>query len=552
MRHVAIYDTTLRDGTQGEGIALSLADKLRVTTLLDALGVAYIEGGWPGSNPKDAAYFEAVRDLDLRHARIAAFGSTVRKGTAPENDPSFTMLVEAETPVVTLFGKTSMLHVTEVLQTTPDENLRMIRDSVRALKALGKMVIYDAEHFFDGVALDLEYGLETVQAAFEAGADAIALCDTNGGTLPWEVARYVQMLRTAFPALAIGIHTHNDSELAVANSLAAVDAGASHVQGTINGYGERCGNANLCSVIPDLELKMGCRALPDGHLRHITRTARAVAEIANLAPNDYMPYVGKSAFAHKAGVHAAAIRRSANSYQHIEPGVVGNEMRVLVSDLSGQGNLITKAEQFGLDVSREEAVRVLDDIKLLEHQGFVFEGAEASVAIRLHRATPGYRPVFTLIDFTAIVEERRGRGSVAEAMVKIDIDGDIVHTAAEGNGPVNALDLALRKALMPRYPRIAEFQLADYKVRILDSGSGTAAITRVLIETQSGVKRWSTVGAGANIIIASWLALVDSVEYGLCVAHPPEDAPTASASQAARQRSQAAEPLSQAKDRVTR
>ncbi len=515
---IAVYDTTLRDGTQREGISLSVADKLRVTELLDTLGVAYIEGGWPGSNPKDAAYFDAVRSLPLKHAKIAAFGSTCRKGSNPDNDPNIQALVDAHTPVVTVVGKTSMLHVTDVLQTTPEENLRMIRESIAYLKSLGKEVIYDAEHFFDGTKLDFEYAFETLHAAQTGGADCLVLCDTNGGSMPWEVDQFVRRVREAFPTIQLGIHTHNDGELAVANTLAAVNAGAVQVQGTINGYGERCGNANLCSIIPDLELKMGIRCLPEGALRHLVTLSRTVAEIANLAPDNHLAYVGKSAFAHKGGIHVAAMRRNINSYQHIEPEQVGNEMRILVSDLSGQGNLLSKAEEFGLDVSSAEAVKVLEDIKRLESQGFVFEGAEASVAVRLHRARPGYQPLFTLIDFTVIVEERRGRGSVAEAMVKLDIGGDIYHTAAEGNGPVNALDLALRKALLPMYPQIAEFQLADYKVRILDGGNGTAAVTRVLIDTQRGAQRWNTVGAGANIIVASWFALMDSVEYGVRLA----------------------------------
>lgn len=514
---VAIYDTTLRDGTQREGISLSLADKLRITRLLDELGVAYIEGGWPGSNPKDAAYFEAVREFDLKNAKIAAFGSTCRKDSDPSEDANIKALVAAETPVVTVVGKTSMLHVMDVLQTTPDENIRMIRESLCYLKSLGKEVIYDAEHFFDGAKLDMEYALDTIRAGIEGGADCVVLCDTNGGSLPWEIARYVQLVREMFPDVAIGIHTHNDGELAVANSLAAVQAGAVQVQGTINGYGERCGNANLCSIIPDLMLKMDVQCLPSGDLTRLTRLSRTVAEVANIAPDDHLAYVGRSAFAHKGGIHVAAIRRNVDSYQHIDPVLVGNEMRVLVSDLSGQGNLLSKAEEFGLDVSRAEALKVLDEIKRLENEGYVFEGAEASVAIRLHRAKPGYQPIFTLVDFTVLVEDRRDRGQLSEAMVKIDLDGDIVHTAAEGNGPVNALDLALRKALMPRYPELAEFQLADYKVRILDGANGTAATTRVLIDTQNGHHRWSCVGAGTNIIQASWLALVDSVEYGLCL-----------------------------------
>lgn len=518
MTRIAVYDTTLRDGTQREGISLSIADKLRITKLLDELGVTYIEGGWPGSNPKDVGYFDAIRDLELKHARIAAFGSTCRKNSDPATDANIQALVDAQTPVVTLVGKTSMLHVTDVLQTTADENLRMIRESVRYLKSLGKEVIYDAEHFFDGIKLDMEYGMDTLQAALDGGADVIVLCDTNGGSLPWEIMRYVEQVQQAFPDVALGIHTHNDGELAVANTLAAVQSGAVHVQGTINGYGERCGNANLCSIIADLQLKMGYECVPQGSLHTLTTLSRTVAEIANLAPDEHLAFVGKSAFAHKGGIHVAAIRRNVDSYQHIDPALVGNKMRILVSDLSGQGNLLSKAEEFGLDVSKAEAVQVLNEIKHLENQGFVFEGAEASVAVRLYRARPDYVPLFTLIDFTALVEERKGRGTVAEAMVKLDVQGDVVHTAAEGNGPVNALDLALRKALVPLYPQLADFQLADYKVRILDSTEGTAATTRVLIDTQNGHRRWSTVGAGTNIIVASWYALVDSVEYGLRVA----------------------------------
>lgn len=482
--------------------------------------MSYIEGGWPGSNPRDADYFDQVRDLDLRHARIAAFGSTCRKGVHPSDDENIRALVEAETPVVTLVGKTSMLHVNDVLQTTADENLRMIEASVRYLKDLGREVVYDAEHFFDGLKLDLEYGMETVAAAVRGGADHVVLCDTNGGSLPWEVARYFRMMREAFPEVSLGIHTHNDSELAVANTIAAVREGATHVQGTINGYGERCGNANLCSIIPDLQLKMGYECVPPDSLVTLTRLARTVAEIANLAPDSHLAFVGRSAFAHKGGIHVAAVRRNADSYQHIEPSLVGNEPRVLVSDLSGRGNLLSKAEELGLDTTRDEAVQVLQEIKQLENQGFVFEGAEASVAIRLYRARPEYLPLFTLIDYTTIVEQRKGRGTVAEAMVKIEMDGEVAHTAAEGNGPVNALDEALRKAMRPLYPQLDEFQLVDYKVRILDGASGTAATTRVLIDTLCGAQRWSTVGAGTNIIQASWLALVDSIEYGLRIAQP--------------------------------
>ena len=515
MQTIAIYDTTLRDGTQREGISLSLHDKLRITQLLDNFGVAYIEGGWPGSNPKDAAYFEAVHELSLKCAKITAFGSTCRKESDPATDPNIMALVDAQTPAVAVVGKTSMLHVTEVLQTTPDENLRMIRDSLRYLKSLGKEVIYDAEHFFDGMKLDFEYALDTLKAAVEGGADWLVLCDTNGGSLPWEVAEYVRTVSQVFPNIKLGIHTHNDGELAVANSLAAVQMGATQVQGTINGYGERCGNANLCSIVPDLQLKMGYFCVPEENLSQLTRLSRTVAEIANLAPDDHLAYVGKSAFAHKGGIHVAAIRRNVDSYQHITPELVGNEMRILVSDLSGRGNLLSKAEEFGMNVSHDETSRVLDEIKMLENEGFVFEGAEASIAVRMRRAQPDYRALFTLIDFTVLVEDRRDRGALSEAMVKLDVNGDVVHTAAEGNGPVNALDLALRKALIPYYPQMADFQLVDYKVRILDSDKATAATTRVFIETQCDGKRWNTVGAGTNIIHASWLALVDSIEYGI-------------------------------------
>ncbi len=518
-QRVAIYDTTLRDGSQREGISFSVADKLQITKLLDELGVDYIEGGWPGSNPKDATYFEQVRNINLQHSKIAAFGSTRRKGISPADDGNIRALVEAKTPVVTVVGKTSMLHVTDVLQTTGGENLKMIEDSLAYLKAQGKEVIYDAEHFFDGAKLDMEYGFDTLAAAVAGGADVIVLCDTNGGSMPWEVAEFVYKARELFPEARFGIHTHNDSEVAVANSLAAVRAGAVQVQGTINGYGERCGNANLCSIIPDLIIKLGRPCLAqDGNLAALTHLSRAVAEIANLAPDTHLPYVGKSAFAHKGGIHVAAIRRNVDSYQHIEPKKVGNMTRVLVSDLAGRGNLLSKADELGLDVSKDEAVQVLNDIKELENAGFSFEGAEASVAVRLRRAAPDYQPLFNLLDFTVIVEDRRGRGQLAEAMVKLNVDGDVVHTAAEGNGPVNALDLALRKALLPEYPALRDIHLVDYKVRILDSENATGALTRVLIDSYNGRERWSTVGAGTDIICASWLALVDGVEYGLSVA----------------------------------
>lgn len=521
--HVQIYDTTLRDGTQGEGISLSVEDKLSITALLDELGVAYIEGGWPGSNPKDAAYFEAVQDLSLKHAKVAAFGMTCRVGSDPATDGNIKALLDARTPVVTVVGKTSMLHVEEVLCTTPEENLRIIRESVTFLKAQGKEVIYDAEHFFDGFKLDADYSFKTLAAAVQGGADLLVLCDTNGGTMYWEIEECFQVARERFPATALGMHAHNDSELGVANSLAAVRAGAVHVQGTFNGYGERCGNANLVSIIPDLEIKMEARCLPDEDaLRRLTYVSRSIAEIANQTPDNSQPYVGKSAFAHKGGIHVAAMRRCVDSYQHIDPERVGNEARFLVSDLSGRGNILTLAEAFNLDTADETARRVLHQIKDMESLGYAFEGAEASVAMMLRREQEGYKAPFRLIDYMVLVAHRDGRGIVTEATVKLDVDGQELYTVADGNGPVNALDRALRKALLPVYPQLAEFHLADYKVRIVDEARATAATTRVLIDTRNGSKRWSTVGASTNIIEASWRAVFDSIEYGLLMLHTDE------------------------------
>jgi 2-isopropylmalate synthase len=513
---IQIYDTTIRDGTQREGISLSCDDKLRIARKLDEFGVAFVEGGWPGSNPKDAEFFERARDIPWRTARIAAFGSTCRVGGRPEDDANIKALVDARTPVCTVVGKTWTLHVTDVLRTTLDDNLRIVEQSLAYLKAQGRRVIYDAEHFFDGYKADRSYALETLRAAVRGGAETLVLCDTNGGSMPWEVSEIVRSVRATLNH-PLGIHTHNDGECAMANSLAAVREGAIQVQGTINGYGERCGNANLCSIIPNLELKLGLRCLPEGNLRHLYEVGHFVAEVANLAPDEHLAYVGKSAFAHKGGIHVAAMRRNEVSYQHVDPALVGNQMRVVVSELSGRGNLLSKAEEFGID-SAADVTDVLNEIKTLEARGFSFEAAEASVAVMMKRQQPGYKPPFELIDFTANVDHRAGRGIFAEATVKVRVDGEVMHTAAEGTGPVNALDTALRKALVQRYPEIATFHLADYKVRILDGGNGTAAVTRVLIDTQSGNRRWSTVGASSNIIEASWRALADSVEYGLAVA----------------------------------
>jgi len=518
MTFIQIYDTTLRDGTQSEGFNISASDKVRIARKLDDLGASFIEGGWPGSNPKDAEFFERARDMEWKNARVAAFGATCRAKGGPEDDANIKALLDARTPVCTIFGKTWTLHVTDVLLTTFEDNLRIIEQSVTYLRANDRRVIYDAEHFFDGYKADPAYAVETLKAAIRGGAETVVLCDTNGGTMPWEVEQIIREIRPTIQH-PIGIHTHNDGECAVVNSLVAVREGAVQVQGTINGVGERCGNANLVSILADLELKLGMRCLPDGNLTKLTELSHFVDEVANITPNDHLPYVGRSAFAHKGGVHVAAMRRSAQSYQHVPPESIGNKMRVVVSDLSGRGNLLSKAEEHGVEVEGDEVISVLNEIKELEARGFSFEAADASVAMMLKRQEMYYQPPFELIDFLVNVEHRTGRGIFAEAMVKVRVKGEVLHTAAEGNGPVNALDLALRKALVPTYPQLAMFHLADYKVRILDSDNGTEATTRVLIDTQNGTQRWSTVGASANIIEASWLALVDSVEYGLLIAH---------------------------------
>jgi 2-isopropylmalate synthase len=523
---VILYDTTLRDGTQGEGVSLSCDDKLRIARRLDEFGMKYIEGGWPGSNPKDMEFFErAQSELSLKHARIAAFGSTCKAGVEPGDDPQVQLLIQANTPVVTIFGKTWELHVTEVLRTTMAENLRMIRATVQFLKQHGKEVIYDAEHFFDGFKANPEYALSTLQAAIIGGATSVVLCDTNGGCLPWEIEEAVQVVYRellgmddeTLPAAAhvtLGIHAHNDSETGVANTLAAVRQGATQVQGTINGYGERCGNANLVSIIPDLQLKMRYEVLPPAKLAQLTDLSRYVSELANLSPDSHQPFVGSSAFAHKGGTHVNAVVKQVMSYQHVDPQMVGNETRVLVSELSGKDNIAVKRKEFGLtDLSREEERQVLQQIKELENAGFAFESAEASVELMLRRMRKGYQQPFSLIDYTANVEHRHGRGIFSEATVKVQVGDEIFHEVAEGNGPVNAMNLALRKAIQQFYPRLSEVHLTDYKVRILDSKSGTAAMVRVLIDSTDGEHSWTTVGASTNIIEASWIALADGVEY---------------------------------------
>ncbi|NOZ01934.1 MAG: citramalate synthase [Deltaproteobacteria bacterium] len=510
-----IYDTTLRDGTQREGLSLSREDKIRIAVRLDKLGVAFIEGGWPGSNPKDAEFFERARDIEWHTASITAFGSTCRVQAAVEDDANLRALADAGTPVCAIFGKSWRLHVTEVLKTTPDENLRLIQQSIAWLVEQGRRVIFDAEHFFDGYQDDPVFAMETLRAAERGGAEALVLCDTNGGTLPWLVEKIVKQV-AADTSTRLGFHGHDDGGFAVANSLVAVRAGATHVQGTINGYGERCGNANLCSIIPDIELKMGLKCLPDSGLAQITEVSRFTAEVANLAHDDHMPYVGRSAFVHKGGIHVAAMRRNAESYSHVAPEVVGNESRVVVSELSGRGTVVHKAEELGVRVGPDMDVGdVLAQIKINEAKGFSYEAAGASVALMVARRATGYTPPYELVDYMVNVERRRGRGTFAEATVKVEVGGRIAHTAAEGDGPVNALDRALRKALLPHYPELAEIKLVDYKVRILDGDKATQAMTRVLIDTSDQKRTWGTVGASANIIEASWRALTDAIEYGL-------------------------------------
>jgi 2-isopropylmalate synthase len=514
--NVILYDTTLRDGAQREGISFSVGDKLKIAQRLDRLGVAYIEGGWPGSNPKDMTFFGEVSELRLERAIVTAFGSTRRADTTAEEDANIQALIAANTPAVAVVGKSWDLHVHQVLNTTPEENLRMIADSVRYLKAKGREVIYDAEHFFDGYRADPVYALQTLATAAEAGADVLVLCDTNGGAIPSAVAIIVAEVRRA-TTTPLGIHAHNDGEMAVANSLTAVEMGAVHVQGTINGYGERCGNANLCSIIPALKLKMGYDCITDEQLSTLVETARYVSELANLSLDPNLPYVGHSAFAHKGGMHVNALVKCEESYQHIDPSLVGNRNRVIVSELSGKSNIAYKAREYGLDLvgDAEQNQQVVQRIKVLESRGFQFEGAEASVELLIRRVQPDYAPPFELINFHVLVSNSENGNMAAEAIVKIKVGDQVMHTAADGNGPVNALDAAVRKALLPFYPRLADVHLMDYKVRILDGGAGTAAQTRVLIDSSNGHRTWSTVGCSANIIEASWQALTDSLEYAL-------------------------------------
>ncbi|MCC7518612.1 MAG: citramalate synthase [Verrucomicrobiae bacterium] len=514
---VSLYDTTLRDGTQAEGVNFSFQDKLRLVEKLDAFGVHYVEGGFPGSNDKDIAFFKAARKLRLKHARLAAFGATRRPRGAVASDPQVRLLLDSGTPVTTIVGKSWLLHVREVLRTTPEENLAMIADTVRHLKRHGREVIYDAEHFFDGYKADTGYALRALAAAAEAGADWIVLCDTNGGSLPREVGEITRAVISALP-VKIGIHTHNDGGFGVANALAAVEAGATQVQGTINGYGERTGNCNLVTVIPNLQLKMGRKTVPVSSLRRLRPLSLFVDDLANLRPDPRAPFVGDSAFAHKGGQHVNAMAKSPVTYEHLAPELVGNRRRVLVGELSGRSAVLMKARDLGmrLDADSPEVREILAQVKRLEHQGFEFEAADASFYLLVRRALHRREPPFRLVEYHISMRRAEGqKAGTTEATLKLALKGGLTHTVAEGDGPVNALDGALRKALRPHFPGIARMRLTDYKVRILDSRSGTAARTRVLIESSDDKGDWGTVGVSDNIIEASWQALADSMEYFL-------------------------------------
>ncbi len=510
---IYLFDTTLRDGTQMEGVSLSVEDKLKVARLLDGFGIHYIEGGWPGSNPKDVEFFQAARHLDLKRAKLTAFGSTCRVKSAAQDDANIKALIAAETPAVAIFGKSWTLHVTQVLSTTLDENLRIIADSVAYLKSQGREVIYDAEHFFDGYRADSEYALKTVMTAAAAGADWIVLCDTNGGSLPSWIAGVVAKVRGAVKT-PLGIHTHNDGELAVANALAAVEAGCTQVQGTVNGYGERCGNSNLVSIIPALQLKMGHSCVAPEKLAHLSELSHVVSEIANMRPDPHAPYVGVSAFAHKGGVHVAAVDKVSSSYEHIPPESVGNMRHVVVSELSGRGNVRLRAAELGVATNGDE-LALLAQIKELENQGYQFEAAEGTFELLVRRSKTGYVAPFDVQDVVVITERRRGHDMFVEATVKIKVEDEVMHTVAEGGGPVHALDSALRKALEPHFPALKGLHLTDYKVRILDPESATGAQTRVLLEASHGDDQWSTIGVSQNVIEASCKALADSFELFL-------------------------------------
>ncbi len=523
-KQIYVYDTTLRDGTQHEGMSLSLEDKVKIARRLDEIGVHYIEGGWPGSNPKDIHFFDRARKMRFVHARIAAFGSTRRANVKPKEDANLKRLVESEAPVVTIFGKSWDFHVTEALRVSLDTNLEMIEDSIRYLKSEGREVIYDAEHFFDGFKNNHEYALATVKAAERGGADTIVLCDTNGGSLPRDVEKAIASVRRVVKR-PLGIHTHNDGGLAVANALVAIELGANHVQGTINGYGERCGNMDLTSLLPNLQLKLGYPCLSDGGMRNLYSLSHYVSLVANMPHRDHQPYVGSSAFAHKGGIHVDAVMKHPGTYEHVTPESVGNVRRVLVSELSGTSNVRYKAENFGIELKKgsPETGKVLDKIKDLENEGYEFEGAEASFELLLRRELGLVKGFFELEKLEVIVEKHREKRHFAEpmsdAVLKVRVGGEERYVVAEGDGPVHAMDNAVRKALADFFPEINQIRLVDYKVRVVNVREGTAAKVRVLIESATDTESWTTIGVSTNIIEASWQALVDGIEFGIRQLH---------------------------------
>ncbi len=516
MKRLIVYDTTLRDGAQSEGINFSAIDKIKIAQRLDEFGVDYIEGGWPGSNPKDMEFFSRAREIEWQHAKIAAFGSTRRVKATVREDKNIRLLLEADTPVVTIFGKTWDLHVTDGLRTTLEKNLELISDSVAYLKDQGKEVIYDAEHFFDGFAANPEYALKTLKAAENAGADCLVLCDTNGGNLPHTIIEMIKTVQNAGFKTELGIHAHNDSDVAAANSLVSLQRDVMHVQGTMNGYGERCGNANLCSVIPNAALKLDIPLRPELNLKHLTSLSRYISETANLQHRENAAFVGNSAFAHKGGIHVSAVQRNRRTYEHIVPEEVGNHQRVLVSDQAGQSNVVQKAQEMGLTLSDKDDVRqVVERLKELEHLGYQFEDANGSFEVLIRKTTGRHKSFFELLGARVTIDKHETGELYSEAVVKVRVDGTIEHTASEGHGPIDALDKALRKALEPFYPTLQDMRLVDYKVRVLESQEGTAAKVRVFIETDDDNMVWGTVGVSENIIEASWQALVDRITYKL-------------------------------------
>ncbi len=513
---IDVFDTTLRDGTQGEGVNLSVDDKVRIALRMDEFGIDYIEGGWPGSNPKDIAFFQRVKNLDLKHAKITAFGSTRHARNAPENDPNLSEILKAETEVVTIFGKTWDFHVLHALRVELSDNLKMIEDSVRYLKQNDRFVIYDAEHFFDGYKNNPDYALQTLNAAQSAGADVIVLCDTNGGCLPHEIQEITRTIKGNIEK-QLGIHTHNDSGCGNANALAAVLEGATHIQGTFNGFGERCGNADLSNLIPSLQIKMGYDVVSPEQLKELTHLSLFISELANIPPLSNQPYVGRSAFAHKGGIHVSAVQRNSKTYEHIDPELVGNSTRVLVSELSGQSNIFHRAEELGIKLEKNSPVakRILEKVKQLENEGYFFEAADASLALIIMKELGKHRSFFDLVAYRVLVEQHSSDSPWSEATIRVKVGDKIFFMAGDGDGPVNALDTALRKALEEHYPQLGKVRLTDFKVRIMDTGRGTAAKTRVLIESTDGEREWITIGVSDNIIEASWEALVDSIDYKL-------------------------------------